>query len=154
MEERNPYQAPEAALGHAPRGRTPVRGLSVKAIALGFLAGFAAAIALSLASVVLLIAGGSPIDEIEENTVYLGWGLVNSLLSSAVSGYAAAVLAPTSELANAVAVGVVILALSALLYLPFDMGDLPLWYNIPAFLLTVPAAAVGGMARRRGHGAV
>ena len=74
--------------------------------------------------------------------------LIGALSSAFAAGYAAATTAPGDELLNALAVGVLLVAVSAAGYQYLRLDLYPLWYTIPAFVLTVPLSLVGGLVRR------
>ncbi|ROZ63877.1 hypothetical protein EEB15_29275 [Ramlibacter sp. WS9] len=80
---------------------------------------------------------------------FIGMSLVGALASSFVSGWVAGRLARGAEVANALAVGVVVVLYSACLFMPLQMNAYPLWYNVPAFLLAVPLTLAGGLFVRR-----
>jgi len=121
--------------------------ISAKAIALGFAAGFAAGAIYSLVVGLVRLAMSSK-DLLDP--AFVAVNLVGALGTSVVAGYVAARFAPGAEVENSVAVGAVVVLLSAIAYVPFGMDRYPAWYNIPAFLLTIPFCIVGGIIRRNG----
>jgi hypothetical protein len=118
--------------------------VSVKAIALGFLAGFAAGAIYSVVVGLFLVAiGREGLDPI-----FFIISLVGAFGSCFVAGWVAAHLATGTEIENSAVVGAVIVLASAVAYVPLDMGQYPVWYNVLAFLLAIPFSVLGGIARR------
>lgn len=74
-----------------------------------------------------------------QDTRYLTLVLVFGTASTVLGGYLAARLARSIPYFNALAFGVLGLVMSAL-----TSGDLPLWFKIFGFGLTLPAALLGG----------
>ena len=74
-----------------------------------------------------------------QDTRYLTLVLVFGTASTVLGGYLAARLAPSVPYFNALAFGVLGLIVSTL-----TSGDLPLWFKIVGFAVTLPAALLGG----------
>lgn len=74
-----------------------------------------------------------------QDTRYLTLVLVFGTASTVLGGYLAARLAPSVPYYNALAFGVLGLVVSML-----TSGDLPLWFKIVGFAVTLPAALLGG----------
>lgn len=123
--------------------------LRIKAIFWGVVAGFVAGAVWSIINAVLLPTASMPHGDVAtalaSSSSFLLSSLLGAFLSSLVSGWAAARMTAGAEIVNSVAVGVVILLLSAAMFLPVGMNHYPLWYNIPAFGLTVPFTFLGGL---------
>lgn len=74
--------------------------------------------------------------------------LAGALVAAFTAGYAAAALAPTAELVNAFAAGVLILVFNALGFRQLGLADLPLWCSVGALVASLPLSLVGGYLRR------
>ena len=129
-----------------------LRGLRVKAILVGIVAGFFAgaiwSIAASLVLRPLITQAGSPANALASSPTFVLISLVGAVGSALVAGWVTARMTIGAEVLNSVAVGVVIVLLSAVLFMPLGMNEWPLWYNVPAFALTVPFSLLGGVIRR------
>jgi hypothetical protein len=74
--------------------------------------------------------------------------LFGALVSAFAAGYAAAWVAPGDELPNALAIGVLLVAISAASYDEPELGLYPSWYTISTLGFTVPSSLLGGLLRR------
>ena len=131
--------------------RIRVLGILVGVVA-GFFAGMAWSILVALLLAPSLAQTSSPAQALNSSQAFFFWGLMGSFFSSAVAGWTAAHMAKGAEIHNALVVGFVVVVVSAALFLPLKMDQLPLWYNIPAFALTVPFAWAGGRMREKLRG--
>jgi hypothetical protein len=76
------------------------------------------------------------------NLLFLPLGLLCTALGGLVAGWRA----PTRERPNAVAVGVIAILIGIIGLLMSDAGPrAPWWIEVLGFLLSVPAAAIGGL---------
>jgi|SRR5215472_6666603 len=133
--------------------------VNIKAVVLGFLATIALD---TLVSVVLLVVFGGDIEikseqQIKEayrgaisNAAFLWLSFILGALTTVVGAYLAARIAKRYPYFNGLALGVVGVAWSLLLW----SSDFPLWFNVPALVLVVPTALVGAwifvrLSRRR-----
>ena len=128
------------------------RGIRIKAILAGMVTGFVAgAIWSVLAAVVLHPAttqAGSPARALAASPTFVVTSLIGALGSSLVTGWVSARMSKGAEILNSVAAGGVVVVLSAVLFMPLGMNEWPLWYNVPAFALTVPFSFFGGVISR------
>jgi hypothetical protein len=76
---------------------------------------------------------------------FQAWGLILGTLTTAVGGYVAARLAKSVPYWNALVFGIVGIIVGILM-----AGDLPLWYTVLGFGLTLPAALLGAYICKRG----
>jgi hypothetical protein len=88
------------------------------------------------------------LDRLNGAPEFLLVSLALGLACTAVGGFVTAHLARGAELRNAVVMGIAS-AGSALLLALTSPGGPPLWYMAAGTALTVPAAALGGLARER-----
>ncbi len=70
--------------------------------------------------------------------------LILSFGASFGAGFIAARRAGNDEMLNAGASGLALLVSSLIFYVPLGMGAFPLWYTLPAYLLTIPLSLLGG----------
>lgn len=133
-----------------------LRGVRVKAILVGIVAGFVAGAIWSIAASVVLhppvTQAGSVANALATDPTFVLISLIGAVGSALVAGWVAARMANGAEILNSVAVGVVVVLLSAMLFIPLGMNEWPLWYNVPAFALTVPFSLLGGVIRRSARG--
>jgi HAMP domain-containing protein len=74
--------------------------------------------------------------------------LAGALVAAFTAGYAAAALAPTAELVNAFAAGMLILVFNALGFRQLGLADLPLWCSVGALVASLPSSLAGGYLQR------
>jgi hypothetical protein len=127
-------------------------GFSPRAILLGTVAAFLAGGVCSVVAAALAMPSAAQLDPavnpMMATTTLVAMSLAGAVISAFVAGWVAAQLARNAELLNAVAVGALLVLLSALFFLPLGMETFPLWYNVPAFALTIPFSLLGGLVRR------
>ena len=82
---------------------------------------------------------------ISRSATFLLASLVLGLLSTAVGGYIAARIAKKDQYLNASIIGLLGILLGV-----FTAGNYPLWFDVAAFLSTLPAALLGGHFAKRG----
>ena len=126
----------------------------VGAVVLGFLAGAAGGVIWGMAMPLILgvpLTGENRASRVlgPEMPSYVALGLIGALGTSFLSGGVAALRAKGQEMPNAIAVGVFVVLLSVALFIPLELDKYPLWYNVPAFLGTIPLAALGGLVVSR-----
>jgi hypothetical protein len=71
-------------------------------------------------------------------------------LYAVVGGYVAGWVARGGEIKHALAISVVIMALSATMFLPGHPD--PLWFKLVTIAVTVPMPLLGGLLRKRARG--
>ncbi|MBB6096116.1 hypothetical protein HNQ60_005007 [Povalibacter uvarum] len=132
-----------------------MQGISIKAIVLATLAVFGIDFVSSL--VLFAMFGGPPLDApkeqieaalaaLNEDAGYLLTALVLGTASTVVGGYLTARLAPTLPYYNALAFGVLGVAIS----IPFSTG-VPTWVRVLGLGLGIPAALAGAyLSKRKG----
>lgn len=126
-------------------------GLRPPAIIVGFLTDW---LTTNLLSIPLLIGLGldpnsqASLDRIYTDPANLAYTTALGLLCTMLGGYVGARLAAGAEMQNAVAVGVASAGAALLLALLGESGP-SVWYLALATVLTVGAAALGGLIRLR-----
>jgi hypothetical protein len=134
---------------------TSERGISPKAVLLGFLADVGSTFLVSclgggVLGVVLVVGGASP-DELNEQMqepIVLVVGMVVGLACTVLGGFVAGRVAGRSEVLHGALVGV----LGAVFGLAFAALH-PLWFNVVGFVCVVPFAALGGRLAAVGRSA-
>ena len=124
---------------------------SRQAIVYGCLTYFGASLAIAIPLVlfaVLTSSDRSSLQTITQSAGYMLTGLILALAATAAGGYVAARKAPHAELTNAFGVGGLV---TLLLILPQALqvlvGIWPDLLDIVSIVLTIPAAAAGGLLR-------
>lgn len=134
-----------------------VKGFNIKAIVIGALGMLMLDVMTGIVSFVVFsgdaLPAGATQDEIRavaevvaQSDGYLLVGLVLGTFSTVLGGYVAARVAKNLPLLNACAVGVVGIAVGALIG---GQGESPWWFDAIGYLSTVPAAIVGGFLGKR-----
>ena len=131
-----------------------IKDLSFKAILIGFLVDIlGSSIVAGIIGFIIgyrLGASGVPPTEIPERLAQMTGmqivALIVGLLFSMFGGYVAALVAKENEIQNATATGVFSVIIALLSTLIFTQSA-PLWFNVAAYLLTIPAAYLGGYLR-------
>lgn len=130
-------------------------GINIKAILLGLLVNIGGNLLVSIIIgallVMLLITQGvsatnleSRLEQLTQNFSFLIVDIVIGLGFTFLGGLTAATFAKTLEVTHAGIVGAI-----AILFGLLFTGALPLWYNVVAFLLTVPVSILAGYAAKR-----
>ena len=130
-----------------------MRGISPKAVLLATLAVFG----IDTISIVIITGiFAPPLGNLNDEQIkavyqalnhdrgYLTAAIVLGTASTVIGGYLAARLAPTLPYYNALAFGLLGILLGALI-----PADVPAWFNVIAFGLTIPAAVLGGHLWKR-----
>ena len=85
-----------------------------------------------------------------------GWVLFNLLygaLYAVVGGYVTGIIAQRAEVRHALALGIVMVVLSAALFILAQTSSTPtvqpLWYRVTLIVLALPAPVLGGYLRNR-----
>lgn len=124
--------------------------MRIGAIVLGLLAGAAGGILLGVMTSFILdlpLTGEHRASRVLGPHVssFVALNLLGALGTSFLSGMVAAARARGHELPNAIAVGVIVVLLSVALFVRMGLSAYPLWYNVPAFLGTIPLSFLGGL---------
>ena len=106
----------------------------------------------------VLIGQGVPQEQLNArlsgNTSYYVIALPIGLAFTTLGGFLAARRASSHEIPNAIATGVVCVVFGILLYTlsSSSVADVPMWYTVAGFALTLPFAWLGGVFGRRKNG--
>ncbi len=125
-------------------GRIPVKGPLC-----GFLGGLVAGLLLAALTTLLVPGYGEALNPARVSQLSAGFIIISLCLalgSSLISGVIAALLSRNAEIMSAIITGMLAVLLSAILFFPSGLSVYPLSYNLPAFILTIPFAFVGGLA--------
>jgi len=119
-----------------------MKKVSIKAICAGVVIGLVGS---TLASIVIAIVYGIPLDKIESgysNSLYLISDLFLSLVVVFLSGYATGKIGKDNPVINSIIVGAIQLIILSSLHL--KNPTMPGWYTVTMLMLLLPAAYLGG----------
>jgi hypothetical protein len=130
-----------------------VRELSIKAIVIGAVVDTLGSFLLGAIAIMFLLGrssahGKDALEDVEASLAYQLVALIGGLVLLTVGGAIAAKLAPHAPVKNAVAVGVCCVVFS-ILTSGIWLGREPTWWVLLSLVLTIPAAALGGVVVRR-----
>jgi hypothetical protein len=156
----NPYASPIAASANAPFESERPR-FRILAVVVGCLvdivASTVAAVAFGMVAAVFLVMQGARLERMQHlladsPAMRLG-GLLIGACGSILGGYVAAWMARQRELHHALATGIASLTIGIAMLLLQFLSPIPVtqpvWITVIAFMLTVPAAILGGWLRRK-----
>jgi hypothetical protein len=140
-------------------------GLRPRAILIGLVVDILASLAVMMGLIVVLAAdrglgleedvSEEAVAELASSPEFLLWSFVLGVLCTALGGYVGARHAGCHYTRHGAFVGVASLLLGLLVYAATDTGPTaPLWYDLVAFLIVVPAGAAGGWLASRQAGAI
>jgi hypothetical protein len=135
----------------------PMPRLSIKALAFGVLSAFGGSMLVGIAYVlvysIVLASQNVPVEELQQRAladpVYYVGALAIGLVFMAIGGYVAARVARAREVAHAVWVGIIAVAIGVPLVAAADTSSYASWYLPVAFVLMIPAGVVGGVVAQR-----
>lgn len=97
---------------------------------------------------IILASQGVPSTEIDarilQSPTFLASSLIIGFGFTFLGGFVAANLAKVRKVLHSSLVGSIGVALGLVLLFLYGTGSIPLWYNLTAFILTIPVAAMGG----------